>query len=184
MNSFALCKPTKLWLDERLYEIRLATSKDQDRIISNVNKVIAEGSSLTVQQFTLTNDWKACLAHGLDRENRRALAVATIGGKVVGHCRLFPIWGGSYTAHVGDIGFLVLSDHRNIGVGSALVSYILSLANELGYQKVAFCTASENGPALRLAEKFGFVEEGRRARQYFMQGKYIDEVLMACFIAS
>lgn len=171
-------------LDERLYGIRLATSKDQDRVISNINRVIAEGSFLNVRQFTLTDDWKACLAHGLDREYRCALAVATTEREIVGHCRLFPIWGGSYTAHVGDIGFLVLSDHRNVGVGAALISYVLSLANELGYQKITLCTASENWPALHLAKRFGFVEEGRRARQYFMQGKYIDEVLMARFIAS
>jgi RimJ/RimL family protein N-acetyltransferase len=183
MTDLALWPVTELRTDGCLYRIRLAEPKDRAKIVSNVDKVIAEGSFLIVQQFTLTDDWKACLSHGLDRKNRRALAVATTAGEVVGHCRLFPVWGGSYTAHVGDIGFLVLSDHRNVGLGSALVSSILSWANELSYQKITLCTASENVPALRLAEKFGFVEEGRRVRQYFVQGKYDDEVLMARFLA-
>jgi RimJ/RimL family protein N-acetyltransferase len=168
--------------DQERYKIRIATPTDRDGVISNVNKVIAEGSLLAVQKFTMTDNWRACLACGLDVQNRRALAVAAIEGKIVGHCRLFPTWGGCCTAHVADVGFLVARKHRNIGVGSSLLAYILDLANELSYEKVTLSTACKNTPTLRLAEKFGFVEEGRRLKQYYMKDQYIDEVLMAHFV--
>lgn len=164
-----------------LFQIRFANIKDTEQIIQNINSVATEGPFLNVKKFVMTEDWSRCLAIGLDRDNRRALLVIKNKNEIIGHCRLFPLSAGDFTFHVGDLGFVILKKFRNIGLGTALLSNALSCASYFDYKKVTMSTFSNNLPTLHLAQKFGFVVEGRRVKQYCIHDRYVDDILLAYF---
>lgn len=79
----------------------------------------------------------------------------------------------------GDVGMLVDRDWRSRGVGSALVREAISWARGQGLHKLCLEVFMHNTAAIALYRKFGFVEEGRRIRQYRRaSGELWDSIIM------
>jgi RimJ/RimL family protein N-acetyltransferase len=66
----------------------------------------------------------------------------------------------------GEIGMTVARDRRGQGVGSALMVAAIDWAREHDLHKLSLSVFAHNAAAIALYRKFGFVEEGRRAKQY------------------
>jgi ribosomal protein S18 acetylase RimI-like enzyme len=66
----------------------------------------------------------------------------------------------------GEIGMLVAREWRGRGVGSALVAAAIESARERGLHKLSLSVFPHNTAAIALYRKFGFVEEGRRAKHF------------------
>jgi putative acetyltransferase len=105
--------------------------------------------------------------------------VAEIDGRVVGalglHMDTSP-----RQRHVGSIGMMVHDDFQGQGVGTALMAAMIDLAdNWLGLRRIELHVYTDNGSAVHLYEKFGFVIEGT-ARQFALRGGvYVDAYVMA-----
>jgi putative acetyltransferase len=105
--------------------------------------------------------------------------VAEVDGKVVGasglSCRRSP-----RLRHVAGCGVSVRSDHWNRGVGSALLTAILDLAdNWLNLKRVELEVFTDNAAAIHLYEKLDFVVEGTKHKYAFREGEYVDTHIMA-----
>ena len=82
--------------------------------------------------------------------------------------------------HVADIrGLAVAPDHQGRGLGRALVQAALDAARERGARKVTLRVLAPNTAARALYESCGFVVEGVRRDEFFLDGRYVDDVLMA-----
>jgi RimJ/RimL family protein N-acetyltransferase len=66
----------------------------------------------------------------------------------------------------GEIGMAVAREWRGRGVGSALLAASIEWARELGLHKLSLGVFAHNAAAIALYRKFGFVEEGRRVKQF------------------
>ena len=66
----------------------------------------------------------------------------------------------------GEIGMAVAGDWRGRGVGSALLAAAIDWARGEGMHKLSLSVFPHNAAAIALYRKFGFVEEGRRVKQY------------------
>jgi RimJ/RimL family protein N-acetyltransferase len=66
----------------------------------------------------------------------------------------------------GEIGMAVARDWRGRGVGAALLTAAIEWARGRGLHKLSLGVFSHNTAAIELYRKFGFVEEGRRIKQY------------------
>ena len=66
----------------------------------------------------------------------------------------------------GDIGMAVAREWRGRGVGSALLAASIEWARERGLHKLTLGVFAQNAAAIALYRKFGFLEEGRRVKQY------------------
>ena len=66
----------------------------------------------------------------------------------------------------GEFGMLVDRDWRGSGVGSALLQAAIDWARAQGLHKLCLEVFPHNTAAIALYRKYGFVEEGRRVRQY------------------
>jgi ribosomal protein S18 acetylase RimI-like enzyme len=66
----------------------------------------------------------------------------------------------------GRIGMAVARDWRGRGVGSALLAGGIEWARDRGLHKLVLDVFPHNTAAIALYRKFGFVEEGRRVKQY------------------
>jgi RimJ/RimL family protein N-acetyltransferase len=66
----------------------------------------------------------------------------------------------------GELGMAVAREWRGRGVGSALLAAGIDWARERDLHKVTLAVFPHNTAAIALYEKFGFVEEGRRVKQF------------------
>src|SRR6516165_5424590 len=105
----------------------------------------------------------------VDIEERAALfsrstdgsVVAVAGGRIVGFLHV------EVSRHgFGDFGMLVDRDWRGRGVGSALIQAAIGWARSQGLHKLCLEVFAHNAAAIALYRKSGFVEEGRRVKQY------------------
>jgi RimJ/RimL family protein N-acetyltransferase len=87
--------------------------------------------------------------------------VAAAGDDLVGLVHVEP------TRHgFGELGMLVALEWRGRGVGSALVAASIEWARQRGLHKISLAVFVHNTTAIALYRKFGFVEEGRRVKQF------------------
>ena len=66
----------------------------------------------------------------------------------------------------GRVGMAVLREWRGRGVGSALLAAGIEWSRERGLHKLVLDVFPHNAAAIGLYEKFGFVQEGHRIKQY------------------
>ena len=87
--------------------------------------------------------------------------VALAGGEVVGSVHVDASRHG-----FGELGMAVAREWRGKGVGSALLAAAIDWARERGLHKLSLSVFPHNTAAIELYRKHGFVEEGRRVKQF------------------
>ena len=106
-----------------------------------------------------------------------AQIVAVEGERVVGHIYIqrerHPV-----TRHVATLGISVVPDRRGHGIGAALLDEAIRWAEGVGVEKLVLSVYPNNTAAISLYRRFGFVDEGRLARQSRRSTGYVDEILM------
>jgi len=106
--------------------------------------------------------------------------VAVVEGKVVGSLGLGTFPNRPRKKHVGNIGMGIHDEWQGKGIGSALMSAALEMAdNWLNLTRLELEVYTDNEPAIRLYEKFGFEREGTKRKDAFRDGQYVDSYLMA-----
>src|SRR5690606_30645088 len=98
--------------------------------------------------------------------------VAEVEGRTVGHLGILTNRA-PRRKHVASFGIGVHPDFQGCGVGRALMTELINLAdNWLNLVRVELSVASDNAAAIALYEKFGFVTEGEARFDIFTAGRY------------
>ena len=106
--------------------------------------------------------------------------VAVAGGRVVGMLSVQTFPSRPRRRHVGAIGISVQAEWQGKGVGTALMRAGLDLADKwLNLTRLELEVYTDNEPAIRLYERFGFEREGILRRHAFRDGQYVDSYMMA-----
>ena len=107
--------------------------------------------------------------------------VAEQDGAVVGYVQVHQPGPLPSHEHVLMIdGLAVAPERQHRGAGRALVLAALAEARARGARKVSLRVLAPNARARRLYESCGFVEEGVLRGEFFLQGRFVDDVLLAC----
>jgi RimJ/RimL family protein N-acetyltransferase len=118
----------------------------------------------------------------VDVEERTALFARTAAGTVVAVAdgRVIGMLHVDVSRHgFGEFGMLVDRDWRGRGAGSALVQATLEWARDHGLHKLCLEVFAHNSAAIALYRKYGFMEEGRRIKQYRRDsGELWDSIVM------
>jgi [ribosomal protein S18]-alanine N-acetyltransferase len=103
-----------------------------------------------------------------------ASLVAVAGGHIIGILHVDVSRFG-----FGELSMLVDRGWRGRGVGSALLLAAIDWARDHGLHKLCLEVFAHNSSAIALYRKSGFVEEGRRVRQYRRaSGELWDSIIM------
>ncbi|HEY0072142.1 MAG TPA: GNAT family N-acetyltransferase [Chloroflexia bacterium] len=109
------------------------------------------------------------------------ILVVEAAGKIVG---IMTCEGGKRRAlrHAVMLGISLHKDYRDQGLGHQLMQHAIDWARSSGVTRIGLFVYVENAKAIHLYEKFGFKVEGRRARPYYHNGRYIDDLVMALLL--
>jgi RimJ/RimL family protein N-acetyltransferase len=111
-------------------------------------------------------------------EKKYPFEIAVDGDATVGWCDIAPVPRQIF-AHVGTLGMGLLPAHRGRGIGRRLLGAALERARLCGLERVELHVFAENRRARRLYDSFGFVVEGISPRRAKIDGRYLDDVMMA-----
>jgi len=128
--------------------------------------------------FPSAEQWRKRLAE--PPEGLFSLVACVDNNEVVGQLDLHTFPNRPRRRHVGQIGMAVRDDWQGKGVGTALMQAAVDLADKwLNLRRLELEVYIDNGPAIRLYEKFGFTIEGTLVDYAFRDGHYVDTYRMA-----
>ncbi len=164
----------KVWL-------RPAIEEDAANLIQGVDSVARELVYFIRSRFEMDVDKEKAFIAKARREGNLML-VAILDGKLIGWVTLFRAQA-EFLRHTAELGMGIMHSYRGIGIGTALMDYVLTWAAEHGIENVHLGVRVSNDRAKALYEKFGFVQEGYRVRQIKdPNGNYDDNVEMTYFV--
>jgi RimJ/RimL family protein N-acetyltransferase len=115
-----------------------------------------------------------------ERNPRDGVLVAVVDGEVAGYVRVQQATRFRSSDHVLTInGVAVGPSRQGQGVGRALIEAAIAEARRRGARRLTLRVFSPNERARRLYESAGFVVEGVLREEFFLEGRYVDDVLMA-----
>jgi RimJ/RimL family protein N-acetyltransferase len=159
--------------------IRRAEPADADELVELAQAVAAEpeGWLLTRGEWRPASEERRYLK-AIRRLDEAAVFVAEEAGGLVGRLSIVRDPHPS-SPHVADVGLLVAASHRGRGIGTALLEAAVVWARSVRITKLELHVFPHNTPAIRLYERFGFVQEGLRRGHYRRGDELLDAVLMA-----
>ncbi|MFI9805115.1 GNAT family N-acetyltransferase [Streptomyces sp. NPDC052301] len=114
-----------------------------------------------------------------ERHVPRDYLVAELDGHAVGYVRLGRPTPLAANAHVLQIqGFTVAEEARGRGIGRALIRAAVQEARERGARRLTLRVLGHNTPARTLYASEGFAVEGVLPGEFFLDGRYVDDVCM------
>lgn len=137
---------------------------------------VAFGESIAEAKDRPVADWQALFA------GERTFFGVFDQNRLVGCANYLP-QRGEKTQHLGWLfGVYVSPKGRGKGASDLLIGAVLAHARGEGALQVHLGVWTENGPALRLYERFGFSTYGTQPRALLVDGRFIDEHQMVCFL--
>lgn len=161
--------------------VREARDEDFPSIWKIFRKVITEGEYTPTIRSENTSDGHEYSLHEEDDKKKFITVLCEVEEQVVGYATIEEsMW--DLSRHAGELGIAVLPQFRGVGVGSALLDSVLGVASDKGFKKVNLSVFHTNKHAINLYKRFGFKKVGRKSKQFYLKGNYIDEILMEKFI--
>ena len=115
-----------------------------------------------------------------DRNPPEAHLVAELDGSVIGYIRLKPPTNLPENAHVIQVqGLAVHPGARRHGAAGSLLGAAETQLRGRGIRKLTLRVLSTNAAAIRLYERHGFAREGTLLEEFCIDGRYVDDILMA-----
>lgn len=163
--------------------IRKANEKDAADIIRFSNIVGGESDYLSygINDFNHSIEQEKQIVREYNDSKNRLFIVAVIDGSI---CGTLTFWGNSRKRleHWGEMGVSVLKKYWNMGIGTALIQYLIDWADRGGVvKKIDLMVREDNLPAINLYKKMGFQVEGRIRCAMKVDGIYYDFFYMGRF---
>lgn len=161
--------------------IRTARAEDASRILQLQKAVILEGTFLitVTEEFNKTVEQQKEWIEGILANDRETLLVAETSSGIVGWIVCLSS-NRSRLTHTCSLGMMIEKEYRNMGIGKRLVEAIVEWATlNPQLEKLSLGVFATNERAIALYKKMGFLEEGRKIREFKInENEYIDDVLM------
>ncbi|WPZ19670.1 GNAT family N-acetyltransferase [Geobacillus subterraneus] len=169
------------------FVVRTARPEDADEVVAFVKAVTAEAPYLltTEAEVTVTGKQQTQSLQRMMNDPGKLALLAEHDGEMIGFLD-FHNGNKQRIKHQGFFGMSVRKDFRRQRVGTALLTALIDWAAENPLiEKVCLEVVADNRSALRLYQKFGFVEEGVKKKAVKVDNEtYWDLILMARFVDS
>lgn len=164
------------------YSIRMVREEDAESITEMLNPIIQAGK-YTVMDEQISVDELIDFIREFPKQGVFNVAVDIDSQKILGTQEVEPLSvSENALKHVGVIStFVSLGSHRN-GIGQSISHATFKQAKEQGFLKITATIRADNPQAVSFYQSQGFKIIGTARKHAFVQGRYIDEILMEKFI--
>ena len=128
---------------------------DQAELFEVWMEAVAEGGAFPRKPPVTDAEFRGAWMQGMT-----AVVVARSDGRMAGSYFLRPAYPG-LAGHIANAGYLVPSEFRGKGVGTALAEHSFSEGRRNGFDAMLFQLVLETNPSARLWRRLGFDEVGR-----------------------
>jgi putative acetyltransferase len=159
--------------------IRDLRADDVDRLLVFINPLIAEDTFIDMSGRPLTREEEAAFVELRRTEMAQGdnvMRVALVGDSVVATGDLRRQQG--RRRHVAELGVAVSAEHRDRGLGTAIVEDLLAQSSRLGVRRLVLRVFSPNERAQQVYRNCGFIECGRIPQMVHYRGEDVDEIWM------
>jgi RimJ/RimL family protein N-acetyltransferase len=166
--------------------IRPVRVDDAEALVAHARAIAAdpEGFSPAAPDETRTVDEQRKLLEEVCADPRVLLLVAERAGSggIVGEASLRLVSRLRATSHARVFGITLARAVRRRGVGTRMMQTAIDWAREHGVRRIELATFANNAPALALYRKLGFEVEGVRKGSLVLNGRVVDDVVMALLL--
>lgn len=155
--------------------VRPASPGDAEAICTIYNQGIEDRIATLETQLRTPSERRQWLA---SRGPRHPVIVAEMGGHVIGWGSLNVFNPRDAYRHVADFSVYVERDWRGRRIGRRLLERLIELARDIGYHKMVLSAFPSNQAGMALYEKMGFTHVGVYREQGWLDGKWVDTVIM------
>jgi RimJ/RimL family protein N-acetyltransferase len=166
--------------DGREMTIRRATISDASKMVQYVSVIGGESDNLTfgLNEFELTAEREELIIESMNSKDNSIMIVGEIDDQIVSmlsmNCGTRP-----RTRHVGEFGISVRKPYWSLGIGNAMITYLINWAKDTNIvRKINLKARSDNANAIALYKKHGFKEEGVSTRDLYINGGFYDCMIM------
>ncbi len=164
--------------DGREVILRVPDWGDVDDMLVLINSLVDEGASIVHSRKVTREeevDWLGKTLISVEKGDSIAVC-AEVEGTIVASSGLSIRSG--IRDHTGEVGLIVRRDHRDLGIGTAIMETLVKWGREMGLELVVLGVFEGNDRARHVYEKLGFREVGRIPREFHRDGRYFDHVRM------
>ncbi|WP_433944399.1 N-acetyltransferase family protein [Paenibacillus sp. SN-8-1] len=104
--------------------------------------------------------------------------VAVIGETVCGYLGFSCPTPLQSNCHVYEINIAVHPSYQRLGIGRTLMEEMKQHAAAQGVRKLCLRVLATNERALEFYRSCGFMEQGRLVEEFYLDGRYVDDILM------
>ena len=164
--------------------IRQATKDDASGLVDDLNVIGGESNFLTfgTGEFGISVEDEEWFIEKVLKKENDLFIVAEVDGEIIGSLNFS---GGlrERTAHVGEFGMSVLKKYWGNGIGEELIKYLINWSKDSGIiRKINLRVRTDNERGIYLYEKLGFFEKGLLKRDFVIDDKIYDSLLMGLCI--
>ena len=160
--------------------LRRAEPCDAEQLLAYLNQVAGESENITFGpgEFELSVEEERAFLRQMSESPTSFYLIAEIAGEIAGTLS-FSTGKRPRLQHASEFGMTVLRRYWNLGIGSRMLAYLIDWARHTGtIRKINLRVRVDNLPAIHLYEKYGFVQEGRLTREFYLHGQFVDVYLM------
>lgn len=165
------------------WTIEKAKPEDAAEVLDYMKQIGSESDNLTYdgKGLPLTIAEEAEMIEQTAASANSVMLAARVEGKIVGLTNL--AGGNRRLGQRGEIGISVLKEYWHQGLGSALLTAVMTQAKEdLGMTLIFLEVRSDNLPAIKLYKKFGFNHFGTLHDSFKVGEKYFDTDWMVAYL--
>jgi RimJ/RimL family protein N-acetyltransferase len=153
--------------------IRNPKHEDAQLLVDYIQQVSKESNNLSfgLGESPFTKEQEEKYIESMKNDPHRIMAVGIVDGEIIA---VGDISGPSLPRlrHSGDLGLSVKKLWWNVGVGTAILQYLIDWAKSVEKEKINLQVKEDNAYAIKLYEKMGFKEEGRISRGMYINEKF------------
>lgn len=160
--------------------ISKAHPDDAQAMIAFLNQIAGESDNLTFgeNEFHMTVEKEQDYLSNLQKLDNSIMILGKIKNQIVSVANLSAP-SKSRLQHAGEIGISVKKSSWNIGVGTAMMKFLIRWAKQTQIiRKINLSVRTDNQHAIELYQRIGFVKEGIYTRAMQINGKFCDTMEM------
>lgn len=164
--------------------LREATRADAAEMLKYIDIISGQSDNLTFGkgEFIMSVEDEEKIIESRRQTDNALFLIAESEGEIVGNLS-FSAGTRKRLRHVGEFGVSVRKDFWGLGLGRALIEYLIEWAKATGIiRKINLRVRTDNENAIKLYESLGFELEGRLTREFMIGNEFFDSYHMGLLL--